>query len=170
METVELKSVVQNSASAIMKILVAGQREDDFAGALDFLMNSHWSDGCLVRLLYVVEPSEVSDLWLSMSGATRYRFILAERQQHAEQTLQCILETFQRSLGEKFKFEVKLVVGRVSESVLQDSSDWNANLVVVGLPESTFIGRYVATATFSRVVSNAPCPVTFARSGSRKAG
>ena len=146
-----------------MKVLIAANSSDNFNGAMEFLKGNTWSSDTVFRLVHVVEPSDVTDLWLSMSGATRFREILSERQVHAESQLADTKSRCEKCLSEGAQLETSVVVGRLDETVGRIAQEWQADLAILGLPESTLISRYTEGASFARVVETAPCPVTFAR-------
>ena len=146
-----------------MKILIAADSGNNFGAAMEFLKNSSWAAGSEFKLVHIIEPSDVTDLWLSMSGATRHREILLERQEHALSIVEAIKSDCLSILGDQCKLETDVIVGKVDQVVVETALSWEAELVVVGLPESTFISRCIGAAGFSRVFTDAPCPVTFAR-------
>jgi nucleotide-binding universal stress UspA family protein len=146
-----------------LKILIAADSGNNFGAAMEFLKTSSWAADNEFKLVHIIEPSDVTDLWLSMSGATRHREILSERQEHALTTVETIKNECRSILGNECKVETDVIVGKVDEVVLDAALSWGADLVVVGLPESTFISRCIGTGKFSRTFSESPCPVTFAR-------
>jgi nucleotide-binding universal stress UspA family protein len=146
-----------------LKILIAADSGNNFGAAMEFLKTSSWAADNEFKLVHVIEPSDVTDLWLSMSGATRHREILAERQEHALSTIETIKIDCRTILGNQCKVESDVIVGKLDQVVLDVALSWAAELVVVGLPESTFISRCIGTGKFSRTFSESPCPVTFAR-------
>jgi hypothetical protein len=151
-----------------MKVLIAAQCGDDFDGALQFLETNTWAPNTNFKIIYVVELSDVTDLWLSMSGATRHREILSERHNFATHYLSEIEKSCREIVGVDAALESDVIIGRTSEAVIGTASEWEADIVVVGLPESTLVSRYAEALTFNHMVSKAPCPVTFARPRSRK--
>ncbi len=146
-----------------MKVLIAANSSDNFNGAIEFLKGNTWAPQTMFKLIHAVEPSDVTDLWLSLSGATRHREILAERQQHAEDQLAEIKIRCEEAIGDSTTVETSIIIGRLDEVLGYIAQEWQADMAVVGLPESTFIGRCTEGAGFARVVEAAPCPVTFAR-------
>jgi hypothetical protein len=146
-----------------LKILIAADSGNNFSAAMEFLKNSSWAADNEFKLVHIIEPSDVTDLWLSMSGATRHREILSERQEHALSTVETIKKDCRSILGDECKVDTDVIVGKVDQVVLNAALSWGAELVVVGLPESTFISRCIGTGRFSRTFSDSPCPVTFAR-------
>jgi nucleotide-binding universal stress UspA family protein len=151
-----------------LKILVAADSGINFNAALDFLKNNSWAADSEFKIVHIIEPSDVTDLWLSMSGATRHREILSERQENALETIESIKSECLSVIGGEYKFETEVLVGKIDQVVISTALAWGAELVVVGLPESTFISRCIGTGRFSRVFSESPCPVTFARTARRE--
>jgi len=68
--------------------------------------------------------------------------------------------------GLEANLSTHVVLGRI----VSPAREWQADLVVVGLPEATFIRRCTEGASFARVMADAPCPVIFARAPKTKAG
>jgi nucleotide-binding universal stress UspA family protein len=146
-----------------MKVLIAAKSSANFNAAIDFLKSNAWSPQTVFRLLHVIEPSDVTDMWLSMSGATRHREILLERQTHALAQLDELKELCAKNVAADNIFETCLVIGQLDDAVNRLAKEWQADLVVLGLPKATFIGRYSQGISFAHMMDASPCPITFAR-------
>ncbi len=147
-----------------MKVLIAASCSDNFDAAIDYLKNNSWNLNSVFKLVHVIEPSDVNDLWLSLSGATRFRQILAERQLEAEsQSAETEAKCLDAIGNNDTRLDTDILIGVIDEVVLKTAQDWEADVVIIGLPESTFIGRCIEGNFLSRVVADAPCPVLFTR-------
>jgi nucleotide-binding universal stress UspA family protein len=146
-----------------MKVLIAANSSENFDAAIEFIKGNSWAPQAVFNILHVIEPSEVTDLWLSLSGATRHREIMQERQTHALERLAELKSACLESIGEKATIETSVVIGQLDEAVNRHARDWEADLVVLGLPKATFIGRYSQGISFAHMMQEAPCPITFAR-------
>ena len=146
-----------------MKVLVAADSSENFDAIIEYLRNSTWTAESAFKLLHILEPSDVTDVWLSISGATRFRHILTERREEAESQLAVTEAKCLDALGCDATVETKLLVGLVEDVVVKASLEWNPDVVILGLPKSTFIGRYTEGRMLARVLADAPCPVIFAR-------
>lgn len=145
-----------------MKVLIAASSGENFDAAIDFLKGNTWAPHTVFNLVHVVEPSEVTDLWLSLSGATRHREIMQERQTHALERLAQLKLQCAEGVGESPNIETSVVIGQLDESVSRLAKEWQADLVVLGLPKATFIGRYSQGISFAHMMQESPCPITFA--------
>lgn len=159
----DLAVVLKKFMEKEMKILVAASSSENFDGVIDYLRKGTWTPNSEFKLLHVVEPSDVSDIWLSISGATRFRQILTERKDEAESHLAETEAKCLDVLGSEADLNTRLLVGPIDEVVVQASLDWNPDVVILGLPESSFFGRYTEGPMLTRVLADAPCPVIFAR-------
>lgn len=147
-----------------MKILIAANSNENFESVITYLEEHSWMPKSEFRLLHVVEPSDHTDLWLSLSGATRSRQILGERQQEVQSQSPVTEEKCMRAIGDaEAHVNSSILVGHIEEVLVHEAKDWQADLVIVGLPAASFIGRYLESSMLSRVVSDTPCPVLFAR-------
>lgn len=146
-----------------MKVLIAADSSENFEGAIEYLKDGAWTPECKFKLVHIVQPSDVTDLWLSISGATRFRHILSERQIEAKSESALTEEKCINALGSATELDSSITVGLIDEVIIRTAREWEADVVIVGLPKSTFLGRYTEGALLSRVLAEAPCPVLFAR-------
>ncbi len=151
-----------------MKILIAASSSVNFESTISYLEKHSWTPQTEFRLLHIVEPSDITDLWLSLSGATRSRQLLAERQLEAQTQSSCTEKECLNAIGDAMQIESRILLGHIDEVLIREAQSWNADVVIVGLPEASIFGRFVEGGMLSRVVAEAPCPVIFSRKQRRK--
>lgn len=143
-----------------MRILLAVDGSPYSAAAADSVSKRPWPPGTIVRVLSAVEniaPPAV-ELWYDAGGS------LEETQRQitsqAERLTAKVAETVRAS---GLTVETAVRDGDPRSVIIDEATEWDADLIVVGSHGYTGIMRWLLGSVAQSVVSHAPCSVEVVR-------
>lgn len=140
-----------------MRILIAAKNGENFSDIVDFLRSQERFHGCAFKVLQVVEPASFYDLNLSLAGETRFKHLLIERIETAQQQVDMLSETLVQLCRPGTTCDTEVVVGHSSEVIGTVAQTWHADFVFICVGEAP-VGQSANIAT-AQIVAKAPCPV-----------
>jgi nucleotide-binding universal stress UspA family protein len=143
-----------------MKILLAVDGSPYSAAAAETVLKRPWPPGTIVRVLSAVEDivPPAAELWYNAAGnleETR-RQITSQ----AERLTDKVAETVRAS---GFTVETAVRHGDPRSVIIDEATEWHADLIVVGSHGYTGIKRLLLGSVAHSVVSHAPCSVLVVR-------
>ena len=144
-----------------MKILIATDGSASSQMALDLAHSIDWPAGSVIRVVSVIEPSEIL-----LSGA--WTPTLAQDVEHQVDDLltgaRATTEQAARQLARSgLTIEHEVIEGRPASCVVEDAALFGADLIVIGSRGHGTIGSMLLGSVSAEVVDHAPCPVLVAR-------
>jgi nucleotide-binding universal stress UspA family protein len=134
-----------------MKVLLPVEGLFDAKFIIDFISNYRWLRGTQFKLLHVTAESD--------TGVT-------DAELAANAMLDGLIETIQRHLPDSV-VEKEVIVGTPIYSIIQQSTDWEANMIVMGFRSGRSVHQYLAGSVSRGVTLQAPCSVVVIRPPSK---
>jgi nucleotide-binding universal stress UspA family protein len=144
-----------------MKIIVGASSPESFEAVCKHLDAQNWGIDVAVTIVYVVEPSQVTDLMLSLCGKTQYKTILGIRMQEAQSCVNRLTRVISRTMGPQAQVTAQISFGRLFDTLKDTAVSLGADVMVVGLEEPTFINRFLPDSRIADIAAKSPCPVMF---------
>ncbi len=143
-----------------MRILVATDGSPHSQAAIDTVLHRPWPEGTTVRVL-AVAPYPYP---LATHQAYVPELSVAMFDERPKQQAQTIAETAATRLRERgLTVESTVREGDARVEIVEEATDWNADLIVVGSHGHTGLRRLLLGSVAQYVVSHAPCSVEVAR-------
>lgn len=149
-----------------MKILLAVDGSPYSTAAIDEVARRPWPDGSEIRVLAVVQPYTPPATEYVLAGATledirRQQTLTAEQLTgHAADVLTSANVSTETAVRE----------GDPASAIVEEATEWGADLVVVGSHGRTGFERWLLGSVAQRVVGHAPCSVEVVRRRGTSAG
>jgi len=135
----------------ISRILIAVD-DEVFGGAIEDLLGQiQFQSSPVMRVVHVVEPKEAMAAWPS----ERYR-------EEALSLISRVANNLRKSFPEH-TVEERLLQGYITDVIIDEATDWKADLLVVGSHGRRGIRRFSLGSVSQQIVSNAPCSVVVVR-------
>jgi nucleotide-binding universal stress UspA family protein len=142
-----------------MKILLAVDGSPYSDAAVNEVVSRPWPEGSIVRLVAAVQPYTPPATEIVMAGATMEE---VRRQQTTEATqLTSRVADVLRKGG--LEIETAIRDGDPRSAIVDEASDWGADLIVMGSHGRTGLKRWLLGSVAGSVVSHAPCSVEVVR-------
>jgi len=143
-----------------VKILLAVDGSPYSAAAAETVLKRPWPPGTIVRVLSAVEdiaPPAV-ELWYDAGGNLE-----ETRRQITSQAEQLTDEVAETVRASGFTVETAVRHGDPRSVIIDEATEWRADLIVVGSHGYTGIKRLLLGSVANSVVSHAPCSVEVVR-------
>jgi nucleotide-binding universal stress UspA family protein len=134
-----------------MKVLLPVEGAFDAKFIIDFISNYRWLRGTQFKLLHIIAESDADE-----TGAVAA----------SNDMLDGLMKTIQRHLPESV-LEKEVIPGTPIFSIIQQSTDWEANMIVMGFRSGLSIHQYLAGSVSRGVTLQAPCSVVVIRPPSK---
>jgi nucleotide-binding universal stress UspA family protein len=143
-----------------MRILLAVDGSPYSAAAADAVSKRPWPQGTIVRVLSAVENivPPAAELWYDAAGNLE-----ETRRQITSQAKQLTDEIAERVRANGFTVETAVRHGDPRSVIIDEATEWDADLIVVGSHGYTGIKRWLLGSVAYSVVSHAPCSVEIVR-------
>jgi nucleotide-binding universal stress UspA family protein len=150
-----------------MNILVPVDGSPESEAAVNAVANRPWPKGSHLRIVSVIEnigPPPVGEFMVP--PATDFDELRKQQTAQAEN----IVSQSEASLkGTGLLVEKKLREGRASDTIIDEATEWPADLIVMGTHGYTGFKKLVLGSVAQSVVSHAPCSVEVVRERGRNA-
>ncbi|MCA9816027.1 MAG: universal stress protein [Cyanobacteriota/Melainabacteria group bacterium] len=135
----------------ISRVLIAV--DDNLFGdaMVELLKNLKWENTQTMRVIHVIEPIEPIAAWPS-----------EQYKKDAEALIKRVSAHLRKNLPNS-KVEEKLLNGHVTETIVDEAIDWNADLILVGSHGRRGFRRFSLGTSSGEIVSHAPCSVIVVR-------
>lgn len=135
----------------ISRVIVAV--DDNLFGdaMVDLLKNLRWASAHTLRVMHVIEPKEAIAAWPS------------EQYKKDAQDLVSRVATHLKEHFPESKIEEKIVNGHVTETIVDEAVEWDADLILVGSHGRRGLRRFSLGTISGEIVSHAPCSVVVVR-------
>jgi general stress protein 26/nucleotide-binding universal stress UspA family protein len=143
-----------------MKILLAVDDSRYSSEAVREVIERTWPPDTMVRVLSAVEdiPPPTADLWYDASGS------LERANQELEERFKQLSARVAESLADAgLKAEPVVRHGDPRSVIVEEATEWNADLIVVGSHGYTGLRRLLLGSVAQSVVGHAPCSVEVVR-------
>jgi nucleotide-binding universal stress UspA family protein len=143
-----------------MRILLAVDGSPYSAAAADAVSKRPWPQGTIVRVLSAVENivPPAAELWYDAAGNLE-----ETRRQITSQAKRLTDEVAERVRASGFTVETAVRHGDPRSVIIDEATEWDADLIVVGSHGYTGIKRWLLGSVAYSVVSHAPCSVEVVR-------
>jgi general stress protein 26/nucleotide-binding universal stress UspA family protein len=143
-----------------MKILLAVDDSPNSSEAVREVIERTWPPDTIVRVLSAVEdiPPPAADLWYDASGS------IERANQELEERFEQLSARIAESLADAgLKAEPVIRHGDPRSVIVEEATEWSADLIVVGSHGYTGLKRLLLGSVAQSVVSHAPCSVEVVR-------
>src|SRR5918996_4626258 len=143
-----------------MRILLAVDGSPYSAAAADAVSKRPWPRGTIVRVLSAVENivPPASELWYDAGGNLE-----ESRRQITSQAARLTAEIAETVRASGLTVETVVRDGDARSVIINEATEWDADLIVVGSHGHTGIKRLLLGSVAQSVVSHAPCSVEVVR-------
>lgn len=157
----------EEESNGTMRILLAIDGSPFSEAATKMLIERPWPPGSVVRVLSVVQdvfpvsPAAPVGVPLVTEPPINYEDLLRPRVEEAERL---IAETAQALGAANLHVETAMRRGDPRREVVEEATEWNADLIVVGSHGRTGVERWLMGSVSEGVMRHAPCSVEVVRS------
>ena len=151
--------VVKRPLTALSQVLFAADASKYAQGASSFLCKRFLPESAHVTVLSIVEPAitELADKYLSRDQLEQ---IAAPKRQVADQVVDRLRDRF---LSEGYAVTTHVLIDHVTDSILQQVTSANADLLVAGSRGLTGSERFRLGSVSETLLKYAPCSVLIVR-------
>jgi nucleotide-binding universal stress UspA family protein len=142
-----------------MKILLAVDGSPHSDAAVHEVISRPWPQGSVVRIVSAVQPYTPPVTEIVLAGATLESITRQQTEQAAQLTSQVAESVRQAGL----EVETAVRQGDPRSAIVDEASEWRADLIVLGSHGRTGIKRLLLGSVAGSVVSHAPCSVEIVR-------
>ncbi len=135
----------------ISKVLIAV--DDNLFGdaMVDLLKNLKWAKAQTLRVIHVIEPRDAIAAWPS-----------EQYKKDAEELIDRVATHLRKHFPESI-VEATLLNGHITETIIDEAIDWEADLILVGSHGRRGLRRFSLGSVSGEIVSHAPCSVIVVR-------
>ncbi len=153
-----------------MKILIAIDDSPCSTLALDSVAQRHWPKGAQFQIIMIVEPI-VYDYSYALSAklASALTEANTEFRDYCDQLVKTKVNQFKKSTGH-VDVAGKIIDGLVTDSILQEATNWDADLIVLGSHGRKGIQKVVLGSVAEKVASHSPCSIEIVKQKERQHG
>lgn len=140
----------------ISRVLVAVDDHIFGEAIVELLKNLRWGKTHSLRVVHVIEPREA---------------IGTERHDQYKNDAETVVTSVAANLREHFPdstVEEKILHGHITESIVDEAFDWNADLLLIGSHGRRGIRSSCLGSASEEIVSHAPCSVVIVRKKVRR--
>lgn len=142
-----------------MKILLAVDGSPHSDVAVHEVTSRPWPQGSTVRIISVVQHYTPPATEIVLSGATLESVTRQQTEQAAQLTSRSAESVRQAGL----EVETAVRHGDARSAIVDEASEWGADLIVLGSHGRTGIKRWLLGSVAGSVASHAPCSVEIVR-------
>jgi nucleotide-binding universal stress UspA family protein len=142
-----------------MKILLAVDGSPHSDVAVHEVISRPWPQGSVVRIMSAVQPYTPPSTEMVLAGATLESVTRQQTEQAAQLTSRGAESVRQAGL----EVETAVRQGDPRSAIVDEASEWGADLIVLGSHGRTGIKRWLLGSVAGSVVSHAPCSVEVVR-------
>lgn len=150
-----------------MRILVAIDDSECSNTVIDSVLHSLWPADSLFNVITVVEPLNIQ---YALSGALYFEAIAEAQRDFNDQRRKFLdekAELLKKKFGDK-KIASRIIDGDVVTSIIDEASEWDADLIIVGSHGRSGFQKLLLGSTADKVVSRSPCSVQIVKPKLRK--
>jgi len=140
-----------------MKVLIALDDSDCSAAAFKSVTERYWAKDAEFRLITVVEP-----IYLQAPMVGMYCEPMTAAQAEYESYCRKRVQERVKELETQFPENIssgETILGPISECIIDEAKDWNADLIVLGSHGRKGFSRFFLGSVAERVAGHAPCSV-----------
>lgn len=146
-----------------MNILLAVDNRPSSRSAAQAVATRPWPEGSIVRVFTVVESVNLPTREIMMQGGD-LKEIERHRTAEAEQLVGEVAASLQGSLGSgDVRVETAVRKGSFRETIVEEATDWPADLIVTASHEEAGLKRLIAGSPDQWLTSHAPCSLELVR-------
>ena len=142
-----------------MKILLAIDGSPHSDVAVHEVISRPWPQGSVVRIMSAVQPYTPPSTEMVLAGAT----LESVTRQQTEQATQLTSRGAESVRQAGLEVETAVRQGDPRSAIVDEASEWGADLIVLGSHGRTGITRWLLGSVAGSVVSHAPCSVEIVR-------
>ena len=142
-----------------MRILLAIDASSESQKAVDAVAERPWPKASAVRIISVVPPY-VPGAAEFVPGAATASEVLSDHESDARRFATRVAD---RLHGTGMPLEVVVKQGDPARSIVEEATEWRADLIVVGSHDRRGLERLVLGSVAREVVNHAPCSVEVVR-------
>lgn len=140
-----------------MKVLIALDDSDCSAAAFKSVTERFWAKDAEFRVITVVEPIYLQAPMVGMYSEPMTA-AQAEYESYCRKRVQEKVQELQKLFPENTS-SGSTILGPISECIIDESKDWNADLIVLGSHGRKGFSRFFLGSVAERVAGHAPCSV-----------
>lgn len=142
----------------MMRVVIAIDDSGCSRLAIDAVANRHWSPATQFRVIHVVEPIVLQYGQIAPQAVE----LMIEAEQklklHGQELIDTTTSKLQSLFGDK-AVAGEVLHGIVSDTIVEDAVEWQADLIVIGSHGRTGMDRMFLGSVAEKVVNRAPCSV-----------
>jgi nucleotide-binding universal stress UspA family protein len=155
-----LRAIGKYVGESDMRVLVAIDDDTLISPIEDFVAAAFSHHGTIIKLLHVIEPSQVTDTVTSMSGHGETRKILEERMKAASSLLNDVRNDLHPKLLASVPIEISVLLGTPHRVILDTAEESQSDVIVLGSHGRGDLSRLRINSVSYAVLSHAECAVT----------
>ena len=139
-----------------MRVIIAIDDSGCSRLAIDAVVNRHWSGSTQFRVIHVVEPIVLQYGMIAPQAVELMIEAEQKLKKHGQELIAATVAKLQ-SLFSDVTGEV--LHGNVSDTIVEDATEWHADLIVIGSHGRTGMDRMFLGSVAEKVINRAPCSV-----------
>jgi nucleotide-binding universal stress UspA family protein len=158
-----LRAIHNHVGESEMRVLVAIDDDTLINPIVDFVAAAFSHHGTIIKLLHVIEPSQVTDTLTSMSGHGETRKILEERLRSASTLLNEVRNDMHPKMIPSVPIEISVLLGTPHRVILETAEESQSDVIVLGSHGRGDLSRLRISSVSYAVLSHAECAVTIVK-------
>jgi nucleotide-binding universal stress UspA family protein len=142
----------------MMRVLIAIDDSGCSKLAIDAVVNRHWSDATQFRVIHVVEPIVLQYGLIAPQAVELMIEAEQKLKKHGQEFVDKTTEKLQTLFGAQ-AVTGEILHGNVSDTIVEDAIEWQADLIVIGSHGRTGMDRMFLGSVAEKVINRAPCSV-----------
>lgn len=143
---------------AMMRVIIAIDDSGCSRLAIDAVVNRHWSSSTQFRVIHVVEPIVLQYGMIAPQAVELMIEAEQKLKKHGQELIDATVLKLQSLFGEQ-AVTGEVLHGNVSDTIVEDATEWHADLIVIGSHGRTGMDRMFLGSVAEKVVNRAPCSV-----------
>ena len=139
-----------------MRVIIAIDDSGCSRLAIDAVVNRHWSGSTQFRVIHVVEPIVLQYGMIAPQAVELMIEAEQKLKKHGQELIDATVAKLQSLFGD---VTGEVLHGNVSDTIVEDATEWHADLIVIGSHGRTGMDRMFLGSVAEKVINRAPCSV-----------